>query len=320
MPADTLFQYLKDIGDGQIAKETPDCSVVPYATDSGKNRTTITNLENTRLISTTDFFYPLIEDPYLQGRLACCNVLSDIYAMGISRVDHMLMILGISLAMREEHRQIVTREMIRGFDDCAKEAGTQITGGQSIMNPWPIIGGVANVMCQSNEYTKPNHGQPGDVLVLSKPLGTQPAVNLRQKLTSKEGKEGFFNGKAINEQEINDAYHMAIESMGHLSRNTARLMSKYKSRGATDVTGFGILGHAQNLATAQQQDVDLVLEALPILNKMDLHIEGMHDFAVAKGYSAETSGGILCMLEKEKAADFMKESLNDYGQETWVVG
>ena len=188
MPADTLFQYLKDIGDGQIAKETPDCSVVPYAINSEKNRTTITNLENTRLISTTDFFYPLIEDPYLQGRLACCNVLSDIYAMGISRVDHMLMVLGISLAMREEHRQIVTREMIRGFDDCAKEAGTQITGGQSIMNPWPIIGGVANVMCQSNEYTKLNYGQPGDVLVLSKPLGTQPAVNLRQKLTSKEGK------------------------------------------------------------------------------------------------------------------------------------
>lgn len=53
---------------------------------------------------------------------------------------------------------------------------------------------------------------------------------------------------------------------------------------------------------------------------MDLHIEGMPDFAVAKGYSAETSGGILCMLDKTKVSDFMNESLNDYGQQTWLVG
>ncbi len=70
----------------------------------------------------------------MQGRIACCNTLSDIYAMGIDRVDHMLMILGVSLKMSESEREIVTREMIRGFNDCASEANTMITGGQSIMN------------------------------------------------------------------------------------------------------------------------------------------------------------------------------------------
>ena len=84
---------------------------------------------DTRLISTTDFFYPLVEDPYLQGRISCCNVLSDVYAMGISRVDQMLMVLGISLQMQEKDREIITREMMRGFNDCASEAGTMITGG-----------------------------------------------------------------------------------------------------------------------------------------------------------------------------------------------
>ena len=123
MPAETLFRYLKDIGDGSIAKETPDCSVTPMAGNP-----------DIECISTTDFFYPLVEDPYLQGRIACCNTLSDIYAMGIPRVDHMLMILAISLEMSEEEREVVTREMIRGFDDCAKEAGTKVTGGQSVMN------------------------------------------------------------------------------------------------------------------------------------------------------------------------------------------
>ena len=113
---------------------------------------------------------------------------------------------------------------------------------------------------------------------------------------------------------------MAIESMATLNRNSAKLMNKYQSSGATDVTGFGILGHAQNLAAAQEGNVDLILEALPILNKMDLHIEGMHDFAVTKGFSAETSGGILCMLDKDKSADFIKESEDEYGQLTWKVG
>ena len=82
-----------------------------------------------QLISTTDFFYPLVEDPYLQGRIACANTLSDVYAMGIDRVDHMLMVLAISLQMTEEEREIVTREMIAGFNDCATDGGTSISGG-----------------------------------------------------------------------------------------------------------------------------------------------------------------------------------------------
>ena len=98
MPQDALFEMLKDIGDGSIAKETPDCSV-----------TKMRGNEKIHLISSTDFFYPLVEDPYLQGRIACANVLSDIYAMGIDRIDHMLMILAISLKMSGQERQIVTK-------------------------------------------------------------------------------------------------------------------------------------------------------------------------------------------------------------------
>jgi selenide,water dikinase len=108
----------------------------------------------------------------MQGRIACCNVLSDLYAMGVPRVDHMLMILGVSLEMDENAREIITKEMMRGFNDCATEAETIITGGQSIMNPWPMIGGVANVMVLKDEYVKPNLGEPGDLILLTKPLGT----------------------------------------------------------------------------------------------------------------------------------------------------
>ena len=91
MPQATLFQYLKDIGDGSIAKESPDCSVVPvYKGADGLSLS---------LLSTIDFFYPLVDDPYLQGKIACCNVLSDLYAMGASKCDNLLMVLGVSKLM-----------------------------------------------------------------------------------------------------------------------------------------------------------------------------------------------------------------------------
>lgn len=108
--------------------------------------------------------------------------------MGIDRVDNILMVLGISLQMTEEERQIITREMMRGFNDCAIEAETMVTGGQSVMNPWPMIGGTAIVMCQDQDYVQVNQGQPGDKLVLTKPLGTQVAVNLHEWLIQKNKK------------------------------------------------------------------------------------------------------------------------------------
>lgn len=221
--------------------------------------------------------------------------------------------------MKEQDREEVTREMIRGFNDCAAEAGTLITGGQSILNPWPIIGGVANVMCHKDEFIKPNSAKAGDVLVLTKPLGTQPAVNLRQKLSA-EGGTDFFKGKPITEEEINNAYFLAMESMGTLNKNCASLMKRFEAKGATDITGFGILGHTQNLAAAQVEEVDLVLKSLPIIDKCDLLIEGMPDFQVTKGFSAETSGGLLVMLEPSRADDFMKAAKEDFGQDTWLVG
>lgn len=70
--------------------------------------------------------------------------------------------------------------------------------------------------------------------------------------------------------DIDNAYFMALESMATLNRNSAKLMRKYGCNGATDITGFGLLGHAKNLAAAQKNDVDLVIEAMPVLNKMEL--------------------------------------------------
>jgi len=113
---------------------------------------------------------------------------------------------------------------------------------------------------------------------------------------------------------------MAMESMAHLNRSAAELMLKYRSHGATDITGFGLLGHASNLAAAQVNEVDLIIDNIPVLDQMTRQIEGMPNFKVLKGFSAETSGGILTMISQSKARDFINEASDVYGQEVWIVG
>merc|ERR1711976_619464 len=143
--------------------------------------------------------------------------------------------------------------IMRGFKDCAEEAGTQVTGGQTVVNPWLTIGGVATSVCQSNEYIMPDNAVVGDVLVLTKPLGTQVAVNAYQWL---EVPERWNRIKlVVSEDDVRKAYQRAMDSMARLNRIGARLIHKYNAHGATDVTGFGLLGHAQALARNQKNEV-----------------------------------------------------------------
>ena len=87
----------------------------------------------------------------IEGKIACANVLSDLYAMGVTECDNMLMLLAISTKMSEKERDVIVPLMMRGFKDCALEAGSSVTGGQTVMNPWCTIGGVATTVCQPNE-------------------------------------------------------------------------------------------------------------------------------------------------------------------------
>lgn len=86
------------------------------------------------------------------GKIACANVISDLYAMGVTDCDNMLMLLGVSTKMTEKERDVVVPLLMRGFKDSAMEAGTTVTGGQTVVNPWCTIGGVATTVCQPNEY------------------------------------------------------------------------------------------------------------------------------------------------------------------------
>merc|ERR1719487_500947 len=99
--------------------------------------------------------------------------------MGIDEIDNVLMTIAASNKMDHKTMITVTEKMMLGFVDICKEAGTDVTGGQTVRNPWPIIGGVAKSILREGDFIRPENAEAGDVLVLTKPLGTQVAVNMR---------------------------------------------------------------------------------------------------------------------------------------------
>lgn len=278
-----------------------------------------TRHEGIFIVQTTDFFYPLVDDPYMQGKIACANVLSDLYAMGVTNCDNMLMLLGVSNQMTLKEREVVTPLVIKGFNDLALEAGTTVNGGQTVLNPWFIVGGVASGVVSNSEFIMPENAVVGDVLVLTKPLGTQIAVNAHQWL---EDPKWWARIKDVTTtEEVEKAYQNAMQCMARLNRNAANLMHKYDAHGATDVTGFGILGHARNLVANQKSQVSFVLHTLPILANMVKIFKACGvNFKLLEGYSAETSGGLLVCLTRDKAQSFCDELQAVDGHPAWIVG
>lgn len=278
------------------------------------------------LVSSTDFFYPLIEDPLVMGRIAAANVLSDVYAMGVSEVDTVLMILAASTDMPHATRTIVTRLLMEGFASHCVLAGTSLQGGQSVLNPWPTIGGTATALVSDSDIRLPVHAVAGDVLVLTKPLGIQAAVNLKQwssvKATdAQRDKLASLSSLTppFTRYDTLYAYHRAVDSMCALNRTAAQLLHVHQSHAATDVTGFGILGHADQLCRLQRAGVAFVIHTLPVLGRV-MQVSDRLNLGLRQGTAAETSGGLLVALEAGRVDAFIREYREREGREAWVVG
>jgi selenide,water dikinase len=270
-------------------------------------------------VSTTDFFYPLVECPYLQGRIGACNVLSDLYAVGVGEVDTVLMLLAVSMDMEPRAADTVTSEMMRGFSDCVAEAGASVTGGQTVRNPWPMIGGCASALAREAELVRPEGARVGNVLVLTKPLGTQVAVNVWQRRPPHAHWEARLAPAGLTLAAAAELYDAACASMASLSARAGALLAAHGATAATDVTGFGILGHAANLAEHTSAPCVLRLHTLPCLPHaaaLDAAL-GAAGWGLRRGFSAETSGGLLVALPSAAAAEAFCAAL---GGRAWVVG
>eukprot|EP00759_Apiculatamorpha_spiralis_P007050 PhF_6_TR14187/c1_g1_i1/m.22718/K01008/selD, SEPHS; selenide, water dikinase len=289
------------VGEGDVGM---DCSIVPLRHVPGK----------LSLVSTTDFFFPAIEDPEVQGAIACANVLSDMYSMGIDHIDTMLMLIAASSDMSVEHRFRVTELMMKGFNATAEAAGVKVTGGQTVLNPWPIIGGVASAVVRECDMVRPDGLSVGDIMVLTKPLGTQVAVNAKQMQRK--------NQTIPENIDVETMYGLSVLSMQHLNVRGARLMKRHDARGATDVTGFGIFGHATNLAKAQPKPLSILIHTMPcIAHTIELDAFLGEQYGLYDGVSAETSGGLLIGFPNHKCAEeFIYSMKEEDGCECWIVG
>ncbi|CAL8068734.1 unnamed protein product [Calicophoron daubneyi] len=256
------------------------------------------------------------------GWITCCNVLSDMYAMGVVNCDNMLLVLGVCQSMSAKEQDVTSRLLMEGFRDCALEAGTFIRGGQTIISPWSMIGGVATSVCLDSEYIMPNQAELGDVLVLTKPLGTQVAVNCYQWMIDKHKFWTDTLQNVTNVEHLESLLKAATLSMAQLNRTAAQLMHKYHAHGCTDVTGFGLLGHANNLARVQlESNIGFKIHTLPCLEGVVHLSTSLNDrFNLMKGLSPETSGGLLVLLPAGSAPAFCQELTEITGCPSYVIG
>ena len=198
------------------------------------------------LVQTVDFFTPIVDDPFAYGQIAAANALSDVFAMG-GRPITALNIMGMP-------NELVSTEIIatilRGGLEKAREVGCAIVGGHTIRNPEPLYGLAVTGMVSPKKILTNAKARPGDFLVLTKPLGTGVATTgIKRGLTSR------MLAKAV------------VALMSRVNTAGAELAERGLVRAATDITGFGLLGHLASMCRASQASEEVCANEVPALDR-----------------------------------------------------
>lgn len=260
------------------------------------------------LVQTVDFFAPIVDDPYTFGQIAAANALSDVYAMG----GQPLTALSIVAFPTADLPLSVLTDILRGGQDKVHEAGAHIVGGHSVVDTELKYGLSITGRAHPNFLLTNKNAVPGDVLILTKPLGTG--------VLTTAAKKGLIGS---------DALTPAIESMLKLNGNASRAALAVTSKCATDITGFGLLGHALHIARASNVTVQLDSAAVPLLPgaleaaRAGAHTDGgkrnrafVEEFLSWDGVQEEmklllvdpqTSGGLLVAVSADRADKFVSK-------------
>jgi len=195
------------------------------------------------IISTADFFPPVVDDPYAFGAIAAANALSDVYAMG----GEVLMAINLA-AWPDDLDYAILSEIFRGAADIVAQAGAVIAGGHTVTDKEPKFGLAVTGMVHPDHILTKGGAQPGDILVLSKPLGT-----------------GLITTAHKHEQVDESDLAAAIASMMRLNRGASQALQRAGAHAVTDITGFGLLGHAWEMAAQSLAGMRFEYDALPLL-------------------------------------------------------
>ncbi len=262
-----------------------------------ENSSVVKITDNLAVLNTLDFFTPMVDEPEIQGRIAGSNVTSDIYALAVTNIVSVLSIMAFPENMPDE----LAVGMLKGFGDFCREMGAPVVGGHTIRNPWPIIGGAATAVSEIEKIVYTKGAQVGDRLFLTKPLGIAPAMAAYRLRKEEEGREVL---KEVSEVLIEEAVAEAIEVMITSNKPVAEAMQKVPVHAATDVTGFGLKGHAANMAGLGK--VDVVIDQLAVIRGTPVLTE-IFGYPLLQGEAKETAGGMLIAIAKEDADDLLSE-------------
>jgi len=230
---------LEDVVRGLTGDAGPDLLV---GLDDGDDAAVVRVDDRTAVVATADFFTPVVDDPYDWGRIAAANALSDVYAMG----GRPIVAVNLVGWPREKLPTELLREVLRGGADVARAAGCHVAGGHSIDDPEPKYGMAVTGIADPDRLLRNDAAVPGLPLTLTKPLGVG-VLNNRHKATG-------------------EAFPQAVESMAGLNRDASERALAAGAVAATDVTGFGLLGHLFKMMRASGTTAVLDAAAVPYLD------------------------------------------------------
>ena len=237
--------------------------------------------DDTAIVQTTDFFPPIVDDPFLYGQIAATNALSDVYAMG-GEPKLALNIMCLPDSMDDK----TVREILRGGYDKAYEAGAIITGGHTIHGAEPIYGLAVTGFVHPKRVLTNSGARPGDVLILTKPLGV-----------------GILTTAAKTDLVKPETMHAIYKQMATLNKTARDIMLRFTVHSCTDVTGFSLMGHSFEMA--QGSGMSLHIDSLSVPFYMEALEFADMGFIPAGAYRNRTyaEGGVLKKCEIPRALE-----------------
>ena len=290
-------------------------------TETGDDAAVYRLNDHIALIMTVDFFPPIVDDPFQYGEIAAANSLSDVYAMGGTPLLAMN-IVGFPVTLEKD----ILGEVLKGGYSKAAEAECLIVGGHTVDDPEPKYGLSVVGTVEPGKQISNAAAQPGDVLVLTKPLGTG--------IITTAGKQGVCPPQVLQG---------AVTTMSTLNRDGAHAMVKVGVHSATDVTGFGLMGHLQSMVRGSQVGAEIQLGNVPVLpGAWELLEQGVapggthrnlqsvagsahwhHDLREQEQLllcDAQTSGGLLIAVAVEKQDELLAELRSTGVADAVVIG